>query len=208
MLKWVWSKEDPFFVLFDELAIHVVRASEALLECLNDPSGFVKHAERIREIEQQADAVAHTTLERLHRSFITPFDRNDIRRVVQALDDVVDLMNAVSERLVVYAVYQVPSSTIALAQKSQEAVLQVQRAVGCFRSIRHSQPLRDTCLEIHRIENESAVIFREAITELFRDENDPKILLGLKDINEMIQRSTKRCEHLAHLIEDLVLEYA
>jgi hypothetical protein len=208
MLRWFWPKEDPFFALFDELADHVVRASVALLECLSDPACFAKQAEGIREIEQQADAVAHTALERLHRSFITPFDRNDIRRVVQALDDVVDLMNAVAERLVVYAVHEVPSTTIALARKSQEAVLQVQKAVGCFRSIRHSQPLRDTCFEIHRIENESSVLFREAITKLFHDENDPKVLLSLKDINEMIQRSTKRCEHLAHLIEDLVLEYA
>ena len=208
MLKKFLPKEDKFFSLFDEISVHLVQSAHELMKCLRNPSLIAEKASLIREIEHKADAVTHATLERLHDTFITPFDRNDIYGIIQGLDDIIDLVHAVSERLVIYHLTQVPAITVQLAEKSQEAMIQVQKAISCLRNIRKADSLRGICADIHRIENESDVLFRESIAKLFREENDMKTLISLKDVNEIMETIADRCEHLASLIESLILEYA
>ncbi len=208
MIRNFLPKEDKFFHLFDEISIHLVKAASQLLDALRSPSLITENARQIREIEEAADAITHTTLERLHNSFITPFDRNDIYGLVQGLDDVIDLIHATSERLVIYNLVKIPQITIQLAEKSQEAIIQVQKAVSGLHQLKKPDPIRTTCSEIHRLENESDVLFRESIARLFREENDMKVLISLKDINEILETIADRCEDLASLIESIVLEYS
>jgi uncharacterized protein Yka (UPF0111/DUF47 family) len=169
---------------------------------------IAEKAALIRDIEIKADAITHTTLERLHDTFITPFDRNDIYSLIQGLDDVIDLIHAASERLELYNIVRIPEITVRLAEKSQEAIYQVQKATSGIKDLKKPDELRHTCAEIHRLENESDTIFRDSIARLFREENDVKVLISLKDINEILEAIADRCEDLASLIESIILEYA
>jgi len=208
MLKRFLPKEEKFFELFDESSAHLVSAARELVVSLRDPSQIVEKTKIIRDLEEKADAITHTTLERLHNSFITPFDRNDIYSLIQGLDDVIDLMHAASERLVIYNLQKIPEITIQLAEKAQEAITQVQKATAGLQNLKKPEGLRATCSEIHRLENESDVLFRDAIAKLFREENDMKTLISLKDINEILETIADRCENIASLIESIILEYA
>ncbi len=208
MFKRFLPKEEKFFHLFDDISALMVQSAEELMESLKNPSLVEKKALSIREIEAKADTITHTTLERLHDTFITPFDRNDIYSLIQGLDDVVDLVHATGQRLVIYPLVSIPEVTIRLAEKSKEAMVQVQKAVGGLHHLKKPEALRNTCLEIHRLENESDVLFRESIARLFREENDMKTLISLKDINEILETIADRCENIASLIESIILEYA
>ena len=181
MIKRFLPKEDKFFHLFDEISVHLVHACQELVESLKNPATIEERASKIREIESTADDVTHTTLERLHDTFITPFDRHDILSLIQGLDDVIDLIHAGSERLVIYHLTQVPPITLQLAEKSLEVVLQVQKAVAGLNHLKKADSLRGICAEIHRLENESDVLFRTSIAKLFREENDMKALISLKE---------------------------
>ena len=207
MLKRFLPKEEKFFRLFDEISVYMVEAVQALMECLRNPS-LIEEELYIRTIEAKADAVTHTTLERLHDTFITPFDRNDIYELIQGLDDVIDLIHAAAERLIIYNLVKIPEITLRLAEKSQEAVLQVQKATSGLHNIKKHDALRSTCEEIHRLENESDVIFRENICKTLSRGKRYEDLISLKDINEILETVADRCEDLASLIESIILEYA
>ncbi len=208
MIKNFLPKEEKFFQLFNQAAAHLVQAAQALNECLKNPSVIEQKVPQIREIEWAADEITHTTLELLHNTFITPFDRHHIYDLIQGLDDITDLIHATSERLILYHIEKIPPITVRLGEKAEEAVLQVQKAVGGLNHLKKSDPIRMTCSEIHRLENESDVLFRESIAGLFREETNMKILISLKDINEILETISDRCEHMASLIESILLEYA
>lgn len=200
-------KEDKFFQYFNEISVCLVQASQELTQGLKDLSTSEFTARRVREIESEADSLAHAALEKLHNSFITPFDRYDIHSMVQSLDNIIDLIHATGERLVIYNLTSVPKITIDLAEKAHEAILQVQLAVAGLSSLKKQNSVRAICSEIHRLENESDVLFRSSIAELFREENNIKVLISLKDINEILEEIADRCEDIAGLIESIVLEY-
>lgn len=207
MIKRFLPKEDKFFHLFDEISLHLVQSCQELVGGLKNSSTIEERACKIREIEATADTVTHKTLERLHDTFITPFDRHDILSLIQGLDDIIDLVHAASERLVIYDLTRVPHITLQLAEKAMEVVVQVQKAVSGLRHLKKPDDLRSICSEIHRLENESDVLFRTSIAKLFREENDMKALISLKDINEILEAIADRCEDLASIIESIILEY-
>ena len=207
MIRKFLPKEDKFFHFFDEISVHLVNSAQELVAGLKTPALIAEKAIQIREIESAADSVTHKTLERLHNSFITPFDRQDIHALIEGLDNIIDLIHAVSERLVIYHIKQVPQVTLDLAQSCYEAALQIQKAIACLPQIRNPDPLRLICAEIHRIENENDVLFRKSIEGLFRDENDMKTLISLKDINEFLEDIADKCEVLASHLETIILEY-
>lgn len=198
------------FGFFDNFERHVDLAIEGakllvnLLESLDAPG---PKARRIKELEHEADVVTHNTMEMLRKTFVTPFDRNEIHHLISSLDDIMDAMEAAAERLTLYEITQATPEARTLALNLVSATAQLQVAV---RGLRHVKRDRDAimaaCVDINRIENENDEMLREGLAKLFKHERDPVFIMKWKEIYEILEDATDRCEDATDVIEGVVLE--
>jgi predicted phosphate transport protein (TIGR00153 family) len=203
------SKDDFFFNAFREHATRSVEAAELLLEMLEHVDRKERLALDIGEKEGAGDKLTHETVKRLHETWITPLDRFDIHGLITKLDDVLDLVEAVSERIVLFGIREVRPAAVELARVLLKACMDMQRAMLLFPKIASKgKDLLDICVEINRLENEADTIYRRAIAELFHDGNDPIEVMKWRDIFDNLEAATDRCEDVANIVEGVVLEYA
>lgn len=198
------------FGFFDNFEKHVDLAIEGakllvnLLESLDAPG---PKARRIKELEHEADVVTHNTMDMLRKTFVTPFDRNEIHHLISSLDDIMDAMEAAAERLTLYEITQATPEARTLARNLVSATAQLQVAV---RGLRHVKRDRDAimtaCVDINRIENENDEMLREGLAKLFKHERDPVFIMKWKEIYEILEDATDRCEDATDVIEGVVLE--
>jgi predicted phosphate transport protein (TIGR00153 family) len=200
---------DIFFRAFTEHAARSVEAAKLLLEMLEHVDRKEKLALEVGEKESAGDRITHETVKRLHETWITPLDRFDIHGLISKLDDVLDLVEAVSERLVLFEIKTVRPQAIDLARVLLKGCEDVQRAMQLLPKLASkSKELLDICVEINRLENEADAIYRRAIAELFHNGNDPIDVMKWRDIFDNIEEATDRCEDVANIVEGVVLEYA
>jgi predicted phosphate transport protein (TIGR00153 family) len=203
------TKGDFFFHAFTEHASRSVEAATLLLEMLEHIDRREKLALDVGEKESAGDVITHDTVKRLHETWITPLDRFDIHGLISKLDDVLDLIEAVSERLVLFRITVVRPPAVDLARVLLKACEDMQRAMRLFPTLAsNGAALLEICVEINRLENEADNIYRRAIAELFHDGNDPIEVMKWRDIFDNIEEATDRCEDVANIVEGVVLEYA
>jgi uncharacterized protein len=202
-------KGDVFFHAFTEHAARSVEAAKLLLEMLEHVDRKEKLALEVSEKENAADQITHDTVKHLHETWITPLDRSDIHSLITKLDDVLDLIEAVSERLVLFQITAVRPPAVELARVLLKACEDTHRAMKLFPQLSaKGKELLDFCVEINRLENEADAIYRRAIAELFHDGADPIEVMKWRDIFDNIEEATDRCEDVANIVEGVVLEYA
>ncbi len=194
-----------FFVQVAGLTVDGARELEILLNNLPDSK---KHAQRIKDLEHQADEITHHTVELLHKTFITPFDREDIYRLIGKLDDILDFIDAAAERLYLYDITAVPPEMLALAEVCLKSTYAIKDAMGYLNDLRKPDEMVKICVEVHRLENEADQILRQTIAKLFKQEPDIRQLIKLKEIFELLETVTDRCEDVANIVEGILLEYA
>jgi predicted phosphate transport protein (TIGR00153 family) len=198
-----------FFQTFSDHAQRSVEAATLLLKMFEDPSSKERIALEISEKEAAGDRLTHDTVKRLHETWITPLDRFDIHGLISKLDDVLDLIEAVSERMVLFEITTVRPPAIELARVLLKGCGDLHRALGYFEQLaKRSKEILDICVEINRLENEADAIYRRAIAELFKAGNDPIDVMKWRDIFDNLESATDRCEDVANIIEGVVLEYA
>jgi predicted phosphate transport protein (TIGR00153 family) len=203
------SKDDVFFQAFSDHAARSVEAAGLLIEMFEHPDRIGRIALDIGEKESAGDRITHQTVKRLHETWITPLDRFDIHGLISKLDDVLDFIEAVSERMVLFEIHAVKPSAIELGRVLLKACEDVQRAMLLFPKLASKgKELLDICVEINRLENEADAIYRRAIAELFKPGNDPIDVMKWRDIFDNIESATDRCEDVANIVEGVVLEYA
>jgi predicted phosphate transport protein (TIGR00153 family) len=203
------AKEDAFFSAFSQHATRSVEAAQLLLEMLEHPEKMAELAVAVGEKESAGDQLTHQTVKRLHETWITPFDRFDIHSLISCLDDVLDLVEAVSERLVLFEIQTVRPPALDLARVLLKGCEDMQRAMLLLPQIASKRKeLLDLCVEINRLENEADTIYRRAIAELFHNGNDPMDVMKWRDIFDNLEAATDRCEDVANIVEGVVLEYA
>jgi predicted phosphate transport protein (TIGR00153 family) len=201
--------EDAFFRAFSDHATRSVEAAVLLLEMLEHTDRMGKLALDIGEKESAGDRLTHETVKRLHETWITPLDRFDIHGLISRLDDVLDLIEAVSERLVLFEIRAVRPAAIELARVLLKGCEDMQRAMLLLPKLSSKgKDLLDICVEINRLENEADTIYRRAIAELFRNGNDPIEVMKWRDIFDNLEAATDCCEDVANIVEGVVLEYA
>jgi hypothetical protein len=145
-------------------------------------------------------------VERLHKVFITPIDRNDIFRLISKMDDVMDFVEAASQRVALYEVDGHNNELWALARVLQSGSERISEALVGMRNLKHPELILEKCVEINRLENEADVLLRVAIAKLFKEEKDPMAVIKWKEIFELMETATDRCEDVANIIEGVVLE--
>ena len=203
------TKDDVFFQAFSDHAARSVEAAGLLIEMFEFPDRIGRIALDIGEKESAGDRITHQTVKRLHETWITPLDRFDIHGLISKLDDVLDFIEAVSERLVLFQIQAVRPSAIELGRVLLKACQDVHRAMLLFPKLASKgKELLDICVEINRLENEADAIYRRAIAELFKPGNDPIDVMKWRDIFDNIESATDRCEDVANIVEGVVLEYA
>ena len=144
----------------------------------------------------------------LHTTFITPFDRDEIHRLISRMDDVLDLIQDTAESLVLYNIQKVTPEATQLAELVLRCAERVQSAVGLMASMADAPAILKLCQEIDKLESEADKVMRAAISELFRNETDTRQLIKLKAVYELLESATDKCQDVANVIESVVLENA
>ena len=204
-------REGRFFNLFDSHAKLIVDGALALEDVLRnyeikkDREAGIK---TIEDAEHAADRITHETVQLLHTTFVTPFDRDDIHRLISRMDDVLDLIQDTGESLVLYDIQKVTPEATQLAELLRRCAERVQSAVGLMASMADAPAILKICQEIDRLESDADKVMRGAISELFRNESDVRQLIKLKAVYESLESATDKCQDVANVIESVVLENA
>ena len=204
-------REGRFFNLFDNHAKLIVDGALALADVLRHYDNGKDRAVGIKSIEDAehgADRITHETVQLLHTTFVTLFDRDDIHRLISRMDDVLDLIQDTAESLVLYDIQKVTPEATQLAELLLRCAERVQSAVGLMASMADAPAILKICQEIDRLESDADKVMRSAISELFRHESDVRQVIKLKAVYESLESATDKCQDVANVIESVVLENA
>lgn len=193
--------DEHFFYLFERHAQILCRASKLFVSALNDGyDGVCRIEEDMSLIEDEGDRVVHDIFGQLRSTFITPFDPEDIQSLATSLDDVLDGIEDVTFRIVAYRLKPIPSAVLLLADKVSKCCSILAEALV---ALHNKKPVLNLCIEINRLENEADKLERNLIAELFRNEKDPIELIRKKEIYELLEATTDRCEDVADVIQNV-----
>ena len=198
-------KEEQYFDLFSQMTKFISDAARALSEMLKDGNGdYNEHLRRIKAIEHECDDLTHSISTRLNKSFITPFDREDIYMLSGALDDIVDLIDDAARAMVMYDVQESTPHARNFAGVIERMAVELDDVVSML-----SKPsgLTQRLVELHRLENEGDEIYYKAIADLFRSSPDPLNVIKWKDIYEKLEAAVDRCENVANIIESVIIKH-
>jgi len=204
-------REGRFFSLFDNHAKLIVDGALAMADVLKHYDNQKDRPAAIKQIEDAehaADRITHETVQLLHTTFVTPFDRDDIHRLISRMDDVLDLIQDTAESLVLYDIQKVTPEATQLAELLLRCAERVQSAVGLMASMADAPAILKICQEIDGLESEADKVMRTAISELFRNETDVRQVIKLKAVYESLESATDKCQDVANVIESVVLENA
>ena len=203
-------QEGKYFELFNSHAEQVVLGSEALLSMLSVLNDSDEKADEQRKIidslENRADEITHETMRQLHKSFITPLDREEIHQLITSLDDILDLIQDVAHTVSLYNVRHMTPEAIKLSELSRDCCQRVRAAVALLPSMDNGAEILKICFEIDQLESAADREMRGAMSTLFREEADVRELIKFKAIYELLETVTDRCEDVANIIEGIVLE--
>ena len=211
MLSSLLPREHRFFDLFAAHADQVLTGTGhlvALLGDLEDEVGRRRALEAIDECEKSADHVAHETIGLLQRSFVTPFDREEMHRLINRMDDILDLAQDVAETMELYDLRRASLDAVQLAELAQMGAVRVRDAVGLLSDMANADAILKLCQEIDQIESDADRVMRGAMSKLFRNESDLRQLIKLKEVYELLEAITDKCEEVADVIEAIVLQHA
>jgi predicted phosphate transport protein (TIGR00153 family) len=203
------TRDKEFWDAFSGHAQRISKASNLLVEMCENPSQASKLAQEIADLEHECDKITHDVVHALHQTWITPLDREEIHALISRLDDVIDFIEAASERLALYEIKDVRSEAVDLAKLLARACEDIQQAMPMLQDMKDARPLLDICMHLNRHEHDADQIFRRGLARLFNDKaNDPIDVIKWRDILEAIETATDRCEDVANIIEGIVLEHA
>jgi uncharacterized protein len=199
-------KEEQYFSFFTQMTSYIYDASRVLVEMLADKNGqYDEYAKRIKVIEHSCDDMTHNITTRLNKSFITPFDREDIYMLASALDDIVDLMNDAARAMVMYDVHESTDYARQFADVIQSMAIQLHEIVSM---LARPNGINPRLVEIHALENKGDDIYHTAIAELFHNATDPLHVIKWKEIYEKLEAAVDRCENVANIIEGVIIKHA
>ncbi len=201
-------REEKFFDLFIDSARNMVKAAQGLKDMLDNWENIGVKVAEITELEHEGDSITHQIAAMLHRSFITPFDREDIALLSHTMDDITDFIHASADAMYIYKIDLPTQRAKELANIIVEAATEVEKAVSM---LRHHSELRNIlkhCVELNRLENVADEVYRSALGELFDDTKNTAYIIKWREIYEHMESATDRCEDVANVLEGVALKNA
>jgi len=200
--------EGKFFDLFNQHAELAVKCAKEMVALMTNFDDLEIRVHAIEAVEKEADKVTHNAIELLHKTFITPLDRDDIHQLITRMDDILDLREDAAQTISLYDIKAITPEAKRLAELCLSCAEKVQSAVGLLSNMDNSRQILSICQEIDRLESDADHVMRAAMSKLFRDEPDVRTLIKLKAIYEILETVTDRCEDVANIIEGIIVENA
>jgi predicted phosphate transport protein (TIGR00153 family) len=201
-------REKKFFALFEQGTQNAVKIAQQLKDMVYIWENVKERVGVITDLEHQGDAITHQIFEQLHRSFITPFDREDIALLAHSLDDVTDFIHAAADAMLLYKVERPTNKAKELVDIVVQAVAEVERAVSEIHDRISRKQLLNRCVEINRLENIGDSVYRSAMAELFDGSADMAGLIKWREIYNHMESVIDRCEDIANILEGVAIKYA
>jgi uncharacterized protein len=201
-------RETSFFDFFEQHAGMTIEGTKEFLSMVTTGANIAAKCRRISDIEHETDTITHRCVEALHKTFITPIDRDSIHRLITRMDDVMDFVEAAAERIELYELTSMTADSRDMADVLHRSALQVEAAVRGLRGLKDPQATLKLCIDINRLENECDAILRRSVARLFKEEKDPILVIKWKEIYENLENASDRCEDVANIIEGVILEHA
>jgi uncharacterized protein len=204
----MFNKGNVFFDLFEQSAQNVHEGANLLTGLLNDFQDVPNRVRQIHNIEHQGDEFTHRILDQLAKTFITPLDREDIQRIATRLDDVLDQMNTAANRLMLFKVQTIPDDAKLLGKVLIDSTALLIGAMQNLQNLKKRDAIIDDCIRIHTLENEGDRLMQHALAALFDAPNpDPVEIIKWKDIFQILEKATDRCEDVADALQTVVVKY-
>lgn len=206
MFERLMPREGRFFQYFDEHAEQIVLGAEQLVALMQNVGELDERKRNIENIEHRADKITAATMDMLHHTFITPIDRDEIHQLIGRMDDILDLMEDVSQCMFLYDIQSVTAEAVQLAELCLTSAQKVRQAVSEIKDMKHSKHILELCKDIDRLEGDSDRVMRAAMAKLFREETNAMEVLKMKEIYQLLESVTDRCQDVANIIEGIVVE--
>ena len=199
-------REEKFFDLFEELAAKIEAGGMLFLELAESSVYSEPQVARLKEIEHEADIITHRTYEKMHMTFLTPLDREDIYCLVNKMDIILDMTEAAAARLLLYRVKEQAEALIEQARILCKSIGKVKTIIHALRDMKNASLILQTSVEINTLENAGDVILRTTMAHLFENEKDVRELIKWKEIHERIEEAIDVCEDVSNIVEGIVLK--
>ena len=210
LLKFFQPKDKVFHNLFERCADISVKISEVFLEAMK--TSDVKRMEMLAQtgsLEHEADDIVHNIYLELNKNFITPFDREDILALAAAMDDVVDYIDEVGNKMKNYDFYEFNDYILKVAELNNESVKELKIAIYELRNIKDLSKVNDACIKVHGYESKVDLIYNQAMGELIRNNRDnPVRIIVMKDLYEELELISDKCQDVSNVIESIVIKYS
>lgn len=203
-------KDKKFFPLFESASANLVAMSVLIKKLVNTDDLEVREPlhKEIEELEHRGDEITHQIYLELSKTFITPFDREDIHTLATALDDVADYIHGSSNRILLYNVNESTEPIKKLAELVGQACVDVDKAIKELKNLKNIRLIADSCVRINSIENQADYVFDKAIGDLFDYEDDAKVIMKYKEVLNGLETATDRCEDVANVLETILVKNA
>ena len=201
-------KDFDFFSLFEKQAEYAVEAASYLKELVAKGTLDESSLKKMHDIEHQGDEVAHAIIDQLNKTFITPFEREDIHALTKQLDDVIDMIYTIANRLRIYNITKANKNLVDFASVIEESVRCIASAIKGLRNVKNTKPVSESCIEINRLENVGDLMRDKAVEELFKTEKDHLMVIKLKDIYQDAETVLDICEDVAHVVGSILVKQA
>jgi predicted phosphate transport protein (TIGR00153 family) len=198
-------REMAFFEMFRKAAHNMIEGSRLLKEMMEDFRKPAEQAQRIKDIEHIGDGITHDIARKLNQTFITPIDREDIHDLASQLDDILDIVEAIADRFVVFKVARPTETAIKLANILYQSAVAV--GAGIDQLGKPHADVNEYCVRVNSLENEADRVTRDAISALFEQEKDPIAVIKWKEIYENFEEGTDRCEDVSNILERIALKH-
>jgi predicted phosphate transport protein (TIGR00153 family) len=196
-------KEEKFLDMFSASAKNVLEGAKALTDLVHNYTDVEDKVRKIEQIEHQGDNILHEIMDKLNKTFITPFEREDIHKLASELDDVLDAIEGIASRLYNFKIPDPTPECIRLVNIIYEAATQIEKAVS---DLVHFRSLLPFCIEINRLENEADQISQQMIGRLLDEEPDWRVAIKWKEIYGRLETAADHCENIANVIEGIVVK--
>lgn len=210
LMRWLKPREMVFFDLLEAAAANILEASQLFDRELrgNDPARFAELRRQMKELEHKGDELTHQMVDKLNQTFVTPIEREDILALAHCMDDVVDCLDAVCERLVLYRIERIMPAAMQLSSVIVEGAQEMVKLIGSLRRMENVPDIRARIRNVHTLENKADSLYHGALAQIFEDPKDPIELMKWKEILETIEEATDRVERVAQTVGSTVMRNA
>jgi predicted phosphate transport protein (TIGR00153 family) len=201
-------KNERFFALLHDAARNLVDAAEALADLVSHYDNLQMKSEHITELEHNGDSITHDIINRLHKTFVTPIEREDIALLAQRMDDVMDYIEGAATAMRIYKIAEPTDRSREMADVVRLMAVKLEQAISHLSDHKGLRDILPYCVEVNRLENVADDLYRKAIAELFDDEASAAEIIKWREVYEQLEQATDHAEDVANVLEGIVLRHA